>query len=54
MDLIQTKLNNVGGRLDALSEADQEKYRQLTGQSGWNLTNWPHIKHLNHSALDNR
>jgi DNA primase len=34
MDLIQTKLNKVGGRLDALSEADQEKYRQLTGQSG--------------------
>jgi DNA primase len=34
MDLIQTKLDKVGGRLDALSEADQEKYRQLTGQSG--------------------
>lgn len=34
LDLIQTKLQKAGGDITALSEADQEKYRQLTGQTG--------------------
>lgn len=33
LDLLTTKLNKAGGKLADLSQPDQEKYRQLTGQS---------------------
>lgn len=33
LDLLTTKLNNAGGKLSELSPQEQEKYRQLTGQS---------------------
>ena len=33
LDILNTKLAKAGGKMDALSPAEQEKYRQLTGQS---------------------
>jgi DNA primase len=33
LDILTTKLNKAGGKLTDLSPPDQEKYRQLTGQS---------------------
>ena len=33
LDLLTAKLNKAGGKLTELSQQEQDKYRQLTGQS---------------------
>ena len=48
LNLLHTKLIKAGGKLDALSPQEQEKYRQLTGQTPWKGKKQPHYQSLNH------